>query len=99
MQMACTGVAAIVIWALRFQEQWAFRLSGVWRTAFGLGIIPLCFIIFWRAFKLQESAVWAANREGRERKRQTRLLFHHFWHRCSGPAAAACYIFQSLREM
>ena len=53
----------------------------MWRTAFGLGIIPLCFIIFWRVFKLQESAVWAANR-GRDRKRETRLLFRHFWHRC-----------------
>ena len=56
----------------------------MWRTAFGLGIIPLCFIIFWRVYKLQESAVWAANRDGRDRKRETRLLFRHFWHRCRG---------------
>ena len=56
------------------------RLSGVWRTAFGLGIIPLAFIIYWRTFRLRESAVWAAAQTGRNRKRETALLFYHFWH-------------------
>ena len=54
----------------------------MWRTAFGLGIIPLGFIIFWRVYKLQESAVWAANRVGSNRKRETLLLFRYFWPRC-----------------
>ena len=58
------------------------RLSGVWRTAFGLGIIPLCFIIFWRVYKLQESAVWVASRVDSNRKRETLLLFRYFWPRC-----------------
>ena len=57
-----------------------YRLSGVWRTAFGLGIIPLAFIIYWRTFRLRESAVWAAAQTNRDRKRETALLFRHFWH-------------------
>ena len=60
-----------------------YRLSGVWRTAFGLGIIPLAFIIYWRTFRLRESAVWAAAQSNRNRKRETALLFRHFWHSCA----------------
>ncbi|CAK0780840.1 hypothetical protein CVIRNUC_005193 [Coccomyxa viridis] len=52
------------------------RLSGVWRTAFGLGIIPLAFIIYWRTFRLRESAVWAAAQTGRNRKRETDFSFY-----------------------
>ena len=53
----------------------------MWRTAFGLGIIPLLFILYWRLFRLRESAVWAANQSNRNRGRETGLLFYHFWHR------------------
>ena len=65
-----------------------YRLSGVWRTAFGLGIIPLAFIIYWRTFRLRESAVWAAAQTGRNRKRETALLFRHFWHSYAAPHSA-----------
>ncbi len=65
----------------------ARRLSGVWRTAFGLGIIPLLFILYWRVFRLRESAVWAANQTNRNRGRETGLLFYHFWHRCTASQA------------
>ena len=65
-----------------------YRLSGVWRTAFGLGIIPLAFIIYWRTFRLRESAVWAAAQSGRNRKRETALLFRHFWHSYAAPYPA-----------
>ena len=57
----------------------------MWRTAFGLGIIPLAFIIYWRTFRLCESAVWAAAQSNRNRNRETALLFRHFWHRYAAP--------------
>ena len=69
------------------ERDWQRRLSGVWRTAFGLGMIPLLFILYWRLFRLRESAVWAANQTNRNRGRETGLLFYHFWHRCSTPSA------------
>ena len=65
-----------------------YRLSGVWRTAFGLGIIPLAFIIYWRTFRLRESAVWAAAQTDRNRGRETALLFRHFWHSYAAPHPA-----------
>ncbi|KAK9842394.1 hypothetical protein WJX84_005508, partial [Apatococcus fuscideae] len=33
-------------------------LSGVWRISFGLGLLPLLFMIYWRVFHLKESVVW-----------------------------------------
>ena len=59
----------------------ACRLEGVWRTAFAAGIPVILFIIFWRIYKLKESAVWAAQRGTQDRGRNFGLLMHHFWHR------------------
>ena len=63
----------------------------MWRTAFGLGMIPLLFILYWRLFRLRESAVWAANQTNRNRGRETGLLFYHFWHRSAAPPAVILY--------
>jgi hypothetical protein len=63
------------------------RLEGVWRTAFALGIPVILFIIFWRVFKLRESAVWAAHRGTQDRRANFGLLMRHFGHRRAGPAA------------
>lgn len=61
----------------------ACRLAATWRTGFALGIIVIVFIIYWRVFRLRESAVWAAARKKeRDQLRETMLLFQHFWHRC-----------------
>lgn len=63
-------------WAL------AGRLDSVWRTAFGLGIGVLLFIVFWRIYKLRESAVWKADkRAGGDRTRNFGLLIKMFWSR------------------
>ena len=46
-------------------------------------MIAIVFIIYWRVFRLRESAVWvAAKKRERDQLRETMLLFHHFWHRC-----------------
>ena len=34
------------------------RLSIVWRLQYGLGLIPICYMVYHRIFKLQESEVW-----------------------------------------
>ena len=45
-------------------------------------MIVIVFIIYWRVFRLRESAVWAASKKReRDQLRETMLLFHHFWHR------------------
>jgi hypothetical protein len=44
----------------------------------------ILFIIFWRIFKLRESAVWATQRKKQDpgkQMRQLKLLMQHFWHR------------------
>ena len=56
----------------------------VWRTAFGLGGIPLLFMLYYRIFRLRESAVWRANnatRTGASRAADFTALFVKFWPR------------------
>lgn len=55
-------------------------LMQVWRTSFGLGAIPLLFILYWRIFKLRESTVWSV-RATSNRRAELALLFKHYWHR------------------
>lgn len=63
----------------------------MWRTGFGLGIGVLLFIIFWRVYKLRESAVWKADkRAGGNRSRNLGLLFKMFWPRCILLSNSAC---------
>ncbi|CAL8468731.1 g8271 [Coccomyxa elongata] len=65
------------------------RLDSVWRTAFGLGIGVLLFIVFWRIYKLRESAVWKADRSaGGDRTRNLGLLFKMFWSRLLATAGS-----------
>ena len=48
-------------------------------------MIVIVFIIYWRVFRLRESAVWAASKKrDRDQLRETMLLFQHFWHRWAG---------------
>ena len=56
----------------------------VWRTSFGLGGIPLLFMLYYRIFRLRESAVWRANnatRTSASRKADFTALFAHYWPR------------------
>ncbi|BDA43280.1 probable inorganic phosphate transporter 1-3 [Coccomyxa sp. Obi] len=65
------------------------RLDGVWRTAFGLGIGVLLFIVFWGIYKLHESAVWKADRRaGSDSFRKIALLFKVFWSRLLATAGS-----------
>ena len=34
------------------------RLSIVWRLQYGLGLLPICYMVYHRTFKLKESEVW-----------------------------------------
>jgi MFS family permease len=63
------------------------RLAGVWRTAFGLGCIPLLFMIFYRTVYLRESSVWAANRDV-DRSGNSARLFIHYWPRLLATAGS-----------
>ncbi len=57
------------------------RLAAIWRTAFAIGTIPIVFIIYWRVFRLRESALWQSRKKDANGLRQTKLLFFHYWHR------------------
>ena len=57
------------------------RLAATWRTAFAIGTIPIVFIIYWRIFRLKESAMWRSKRQDVDHMRETKLLFRHYWHR------------------
>jgi len=68
-------------------------LEVVWRLSYGLGIIPLLFIFFWRIWVLRESAVWKGKREAlntigtrRFDPRKVGLLLYYYWHRIAGTA-------------
>lgn len=51
------------------------RLEGVWRVSFALGSIPLMFMIYWRVFRLRESAVWVKRTDNVSRGTDIKLLF------------------------
>lgn len=36
----------------------------VWRVSFAVGAIPLAFMLYYRIFRLRESAVWAKRTDG-----------------------------------
>lgn len=37
-------------------------LNLVWRLSYGIGLIPIAFMLWWRIFKLKESKVWIRKR-------------------------------------
>lgn len=53
------------------------RLGGVWRTAYGIGMIPILYMLYYRIFRLRESAVWKKRKTGESRNMG--LLFKHYW--------------------
>ncbi|KAL3156851.1 hypothetical protein ABBQ38_001120 [Trebouxia sp. C0009 RCD-2024] len=57
----------------------AWRLGGVWRTAYGIGMIPILYMLYYRIFRLRESAVWKKRKTGESRNMG--LLFKHYWPR------------------
>jgi MFS family permease len=57
------------------------RLEGVWRVSFALGAIPLLFMIYYRVFRLRESAVWVKRTGAQSRGADMALLFKWYWHR------------------
>jgi hypothetical protein len=34
----------------------------VWRLSYGIGLIPILFMLLWRLFRLKESKVWIRKR-------------------------------------
>ena len=64
---------------------------GVWRISFGLGLIGLIFLMYWRVFQLKESAVWKAQKATKTGKQgsttaQFGPLFKLYWHRLMATA-------------
>ena len=58
----------------------------MWRTSFGLGGIPLLFMLYYRIFRLRESAVWRANNAVRTKASRNAdffAMFAKFWPRCA----------------
>ena len=53
------------------------RLGGVWRTAYGIGMIPILYMLYYRIFRLRESAVWKKRKTGESRN--IGLLLKHYW--------------------
>ena len=47
---------------------------------FALGGLVVIFVIWYRIFRLRESAVWV-KRVGNDRMAETGLLFKWYWHR------------------
>ena len=41
----------------------ADRLEIIWRLSYGLGLIPLVFMVIWRIWFLKESAVWKGKKQ------------------------------------
>lgn len=70
------------------------RLNLVWRLSYGIGLIPIFFMLLWRIFKLQESKVWIRKRsslkmmESGSSLKRNMLLLRHYWHRVGGTALA-----------
>lgn len=49
----------------------------MWRTAYGIGMIPILYMLYYRIFRLRESAVWKKRKTGESRNMG--LLFKHYW--------------------
>ena len=58
----------------------------MWRTAYGLGLIPIMYMLYYRIFRLRESAVW--KKRGADQPRHLGLLFKHYWPRLLATAGA-----------
>lgn len=62
------------------------RVAGVWRTAYGVGILPILYMLYYRIFRLRESAVW--KKAHANQPRHMGLLFKHYWPRILATAGA-----------
>ena len=74
------------------------RLSGVWRTSFALGFLPLLYMLYYRIFRLRESAVWKKRMSQVSTQKQTghfALLIKHYWQRLL--ATAGCWFLWDYR--
>ncbi|CAL8462225.1 g1756 [Coccomyxa elongata] len=62
-------------------------LDAVWRISFGIGLIPVTFMLIYRLFFLQESKVWKRqNKPAAVALREQKVLWYHYWHRLAGCA-------------
>ncbi|KAK9807684.1 hypothetical protein WJX72_006095 [[Myrmecia] bisecta] len=70
-------------------------LEITWRMSYGLGLIPISYMLYHRIFVLKESAVWQAERKAKAAQHGTnskrdwramRYLVTHYWHRLLGTA-------------
>jgi hypothetical protein len=66
------------------------RLSGVWRTSFAVGFIPILFMLYYRVFRLRESAVWKKRhtQASNEKVVGFGVFMAHYWHRLLATAGA-----------
>jgi len=65
-------------------------LGGVWRTAFGLGLIPIVFMIFYRVVYLKESKMWSRPTAGQKAK-DISYLVSNYWGRLL--STCGCWFF------
>jgi MFS family permease len=64
-------------------------LDAVWRISFGVGLIPVTGMLFYRLFFLQESKVWKRqNKPAAVALREQSVLYYYYWHRLAGTALA-----------
>jgi MFS family permease len=64
-------------------------LEAVWRISFGIGLIPVTIMLFYRLFFLQESKVWKRqNKPTAVALREQKVLYGYYWHRLTGTALA-----------
>jgi MFS family permease len=66
------------------------RLGGVWRTAFGIGLIPIIAIIFYRVVYLRESKMWTRAKAGQKAKDMA-YLARFYWGRLL--STCGCWFF------
>eukprot|EP00891_Asterochloris_glomerata_P003209 jgi/Astpho2/3209/Aster-05735 len=74
------------------------RLSGVWRASFAIGFIPLLYMLYYRIFRLRESAVWKKRMSQVSTQKQGgnyALLVKHYWPRLI--ATAGCWFLWDYR--
>ena len=70
----------------------------MWRTSFALGFIPLLYMLYYRIFRLRESAVWKKRMSQVSTTKEPGhfgLLIRHYWQRLL--ATAGCWFLWDYR--
>ena len=70
----------------------------MWRASFAIGFIPLLYMLYYRIFRLRESAVWKKRMSQVSTQKQGgnyALLVKHYWPRLI--ATAGCWFLWDYR--